>query len=100
LRYQNRPLFSVLSTNRLERMITAEITQTSFYSASDMVRDLRKGIFSEVNSDIHVISRGKLEVLKYEINLASKRAISRITKYYYKDCLAKIDEVKNPKKSS
>jgi hypothetical protein len=51
-----------------------------------------------MNSDIHAISRGELEALKYQINIASKRATNRITKYHYKDCLAKINDILNPKK--
>ena len=128
LRYQNRQLYSLLNASRLERMINSEVTQTAFYSASEMVRDVRKGVFSEVNSvknvdvfrrnlqksfitrvggllnnkkivnsDIHAISRGELETLKYQINTASKRAINRITKYHYKDCLANINNILNPK---
>jgi hypothetical protein len=129
LRYQNRQLYGLLSANKMERMINAEVTQTDIYSASDMISDLRKGLFSEtnsatnidvfrrnlqqsfiartgsllnnnkvLNSDIHAISRGELELLKYQINNASKRAINRITKYHYKDCLAKINDILNPKK--
>jgi hypothetical protein len=129
LRYQNRQLYGLLSANKMERMINAEVTQTDIYSASDMISDLRKGLFSEtnsatnidvfrrnlqqsfiartgsllnnnkvLNSDIHAISRGELELLKYQINSASKRATNRITKYHYKDCLAKINDILNPKK--
>lgn len=129
LRYQNRQLYSLLSADRIERMINSEVTQTNFYAAADMIKDVRKGIFSEansvknvdvfrrnlqksfisrigsllnneklVNSDIHAISRGELEALKYQVNVASKRATNTITKYHYKDCLAKINEILNPKK--
>jgi hypothetical protein len=129
LRYQNRQLDGLLSANKMERMINAEVTQTNIYSAYDMISDLRKGLFSEansasnidvfrrnlqqsfitrignllnnnkvMNSDIHAISRGELEALKYQINSASKRATNRITKYHYKDCLAKINDILNPKK--
>jgi hypothetical protein len=129
LRYQNRQLYGLLSANKMERMINTEVTQTNIYSASDMISDLRKGLFSEansasnidvfrrnlqqsfisrigsllnnnkvMNSDIHAISRGELEALKYQINNTSKRTTNRITKYHYKDCLAKINDILNPKK--
>ena len=94
-----------------------------------MMKDLRKGVFSETmstknvdvfrrnlqksyiervgsllndkaskNTDIHSIIRGELTVLKYQVNTASKRAINTISKYHYKDCLARINEFLNPKK--
>ena len=105
------------------------MVQDNFYAASNMVRDLRRGIFSETNStknvdlqrrnlqkyfiirmkilmdddvakmtDISSIVRGELESLKYQVNIASKRAVNRITKYHYKDCYNKIDAILNPKK--
>ena len=130
LRYQNRHLFTLLNVNTLKRMINSEITQPNdFYSATDMVRDLRKGIFYEANStknvdlyrrniqklfiermnslmndknskssDISSIVRGELESLKFQLNIASKRALNRITKYHYKDCLVIINNILNPKK--
>jgi hypothetical protein len=129
LRLQNRQLYSLLSSGRLTRMINAEISQSDFYAASDMIRDLRKGVFSEVttlknvdvfrrnlqksfiersrtlleakqtsNSDIYSILKGELTSLKYQLNTASKRAVNRITKYHYKDCLSRIETILNPKK--
>ena len=129
LRYQNRHLFTILNVNTIKRMINSELTQPNdFYSATNMIRDLRKGIFSEANStknvdlyrrniqklfiermnslmkdknsknsDISSIVRGELESLKNQINIASKRAINRITKYHYKDCLIQINNILNPK---
>jgi hypothetical protein len=110
-------------------MIEAEVIQDEFYAASDMIKDLRKGIFSETtatknvdlqrrnlqkafiermqvlmnnkdskNTDISSIVRGELEALKYQVNVASKRAINTISKYHYKDCYAKINNILNPKK--
>ncbi|PQJ69588.1 zinc-dependent metalloprotease [Polaribacter butkevichii] len=128
-RYQERTLGTLLNYRTLNRMIDAEVIQKEFYAASDMVKDLRKGIFSETNStknvdlqrrnlqkvfiarmenlindettknnDISSIVRGELEVLKYQVNIASKRAINTISKYHYKDCYAKINDILNPKK--
>ncbi|MDB2384963.1 zinc-dependent metalloprotease [Polaribacter sp.] len=45
------------------------------------------------NSDITSIARGELEAIKYLTNNASKRAVNTITKYHYKDCVAKIDAI-------
>ncbi|AUC22407.1 zinc-dependent metalloprotease [Polaribacter sejongensis] len=127
--YQNRFLGTLLNYRTLNRMIEAEVIQDEFYAASDMVKDLRKGIFSETNAtknvdlqrrtlqksfiekmknlmdneesknnDISSIVRGELEALKNQVNTASKRAVNTITKYHYKDCYAKINEILNPKK--
>ena len=129
LRYQNRHLNTLLNVKTLKRMIDAEVIQTEFYAASDMVKTLRRGVFSETkktqnvdlfrrnlqksfidrmgvlmndsdskNTDISSIIRGELTALKYVINNASKRAISSMTKYHYKDCIHKIEAILNPKK--
>ena len=127
LRYQNRHLNSLLNVKTLKRMIDAEIIETEFYTVSDMLRTLRKGVFSETkktqnvdlfrrnlqksfidrmgilmndsntkNTDISSIVRGELVTLKYIISIASKRAISTMTKYHYRDCIHKIETLLNP----
>ena len=127
--YQNKHLNTLLSVTRLKRMINSKVTSYDFYSATEMVKEIRKGIFSEANftknvsvhrrnlqknlisrlgyllnsksaknSDISSIARGELSALRYITNTASKRVVNRITKYHYKDCVAKIDAILNPKK--
>lgn len=128
LRLQNRQLNTLLSTSRLGRMIDAEIIEPTTYSALDMIRDLRTGIFSEANyiknvdvfrrnlqksmidrmgivlnskdaknSDISSIMRGELEGLNFQLTMAKNRSVNRITKYHYRDCLAKIKEILDTK---
>ena len=128
LRLQNRQLFSLLSTSKLERMINSEIIEPNSYSALEMIRDLRTGIFSETNyikntdvfrrnlqksfidrlgslltskevknSDITSIIRGELESLNFQLTIAKNRRVNKITKYHYRDCMAKIKEILNPK---
>ena len=128
LRLQNRQLYSILNANRLKRMIDAEVTQDDFYAISDMIRDLRTGLFYEANylknvdlfrrnlqksfidrlatlfnnketknSDINSIVRGELEMMNFQLTVAKGRRINRITKYHYRDCLAKIKEILYPK---
>ena len=127
-RIQNRHLFGLLSAARLQRMINAEVTQKEFYAPADMVRDLRRGIFSETNaarnvdvfrrnlqksfiermrtlmnsnnvqnSDLFSIIRGELTTLKSVLRAASARQVNRITKYHYRDCIARIDDILDPK---
>ena len=129
LRYQNRHLYTLLNVKTLKRMIDAEVIQFEFYPASDMVKTLRRGIFSETkvvknvdlfrrnlqksfidrmgilmsdsvikNTDISSIVRGELVALKYAVSIASKRAISTMTKYHYRDCIHKIEAILNQKK--
>ncbi len=129
LRLQNRQLYSLLSANRLERMMNAETTETNYYAAVDMVRDLRRGIFSETtgqrnvdvfrrnlqksfiermgtlmttrgaqNSDLISIVRGELTVLKGILRTAGNRAVNTITKYHYRDGVARIEAILDPKK--
>jgi len=128
LRYQNRQLYSLLSENKIESLIDSELLNNDSYSASEMVKDVRQGIFSEANatknvdvyrrnlqksfiermssllnsnssktSDVPSIVRGELTTLKYILDNASRRAVNTITKYHYKDCVARISEVLDPK---
>ncbi len=61
-RYQDRNLATLLNYRSLERMIEAEVIQDDFYPASDMISDLRKGIFSEAKSTKNVdLQRRKLQ---------------------------------------
>ena len=126
---QNRQLFSILNADRLRRLINSEVTQKDFYSATELVRDLRRGIFSEANatrnvevfrrnlqksfiermrtlmatnnaqnSDLFSIIRGELTILRSQLATAGNRQVNRITKYHYKDCVARINDILNPKK--
>ena len=128
LRLQNRQLYRLLEASILVRMIDAEIIQDDFYAVSDMIRDLRTGIFSEANylknvdifrrnlqksfidrlatlfnskeiknSDINAIIRGELKMINFQLKIAKDRRINRMTKYHYRDCMAKIKEILNPK---
>ena len=49
LRIQNRQLYGLLNTSKLEMMTDAEIIEPNTYAVIDMIRDLRTGIFSEAN---------------------------------------------------
>ena len=109
-------------------MIDAEIIQDGFYAVSDMIRNLRVGIFSKTNylknvdifrhnlqksfinqlanlfdskeiknSDINATIRGEIRMLNFHLTATKDRRIDRIAKYYYKDCIAKIKEILDPK---
>jgi len=54
LKLQNRQLFSLLSTQRLQRMMDAEVTQEDLYSTLHMFRDLSNGLFSEIKTNKNV----------------------------------------------
>ncbi len=49
LRYQNRFLSRLINTSKIKRMIDAEILDPNTYSAHNMIRDLRNGIFTETS---------------------------------------------------
>lgn len=128
LRLQNRQLYGLLNASKLQMMTDAEIIEPTTYTAIDMIRDLRMGIFSEANytrnvdvfrrnlqkslinrmgtllnakeaqnSDITSIVRGELQALNFQLTIAKNRNINRITKYHYKDCLAEIKKILDPK---
>ena len=128
LNLQNSQLNSILNTTTLKRMIDAEVIKDDYYAASDMIRDVRTGIFTESNyvrnvtlfrrnlqksfidrlgvllvskdlknTDISSIIRGELEMLNFQLTIAKNRGVNRITKYHYRDCLATIKEILDPK---
>jgi hypothetical protein len=128
LRYQNRQLYRLLSSSKIENLINTQTLKNKSYSALEMIKELRQGIFSEANntknvtvyrrnlqksfiermqtllkdnstrtSDVPSIVRGELTTLKYLLNNASKRAINTISKYHYKDCVARISTILDPK---
>jgi hypothetical protein len=109
-------------------MIDAELIKDDYYPASDMIREVRTGIFIEANyvrnvavfrrnlqksfidrlgvllvskgaknTDISSIIRGELAMLNFQLTIAKNRSVNRITKYHYKDCLATIKEILDPK---
>ncbi|WP_339660912.1 zinc-dependent metalloprotease [uncultured Polaribacter sp.] len=53
---QSRQLNSILNTTTLKRMMDAEVLQDDFYAISDMIKELRNGIFKELtqgrNTDV------------------------------------------------
>jgi hypothetical protein len=49
------------------------------------------------NSDISSIIRGEFQALYFQLTIAQNRRINRITKYHYRDCLAEIKNILNPK---
>ncbi len=54
LSLQNRQLFALLDSNRLQRIVNAEITEKDYYPAISMINDLRKGIFSEISYNVNI----------------------------------------------
>ncbi|MAD97069.1 MAG: zinc-dependent metalloprotease [Flavobacteriaceae bacterium] len=128
LRYQSRHLNSLLNGSKIMRMIDSEVLNEDTYTAPQMIRDLRRGLFFEAdylmnvdvfrrnlqkamidrmgslmnnkryaNSDIPSIIRGELQTLNFQLTIAKGRRVNRITKYHYRDCLAKVDKILNPK---
>ena len=46
---QNRQLNSILNTATLKRMMDAEVIEKDFYAVSDLMKEIRNGIFKEIN---------------------------------------------------
>jgi len=64
---QTRHLNSLLSIDRLGRLINSETMDTEYYAAIDLLKDLREGIFSESNLDIYKrnLQRAYVDRLEY-----------------------------------
>lgn len=74
---QARHLSSLLSPDRLGRLIDAETTQTSYYGALEMLSDLRRGLWKETYSGRNIdIYRRNLQrsYIGYMGNLLSARS--------------------------
>ncbi len=50
------------------------------------------------NSDLVSIIKGELSALKKQLKTASLRSVNTITKYHYRDCISRIDDILYPKK--
>ncbi|MFD1061804.1 zinc-dependent metalloprotease [Winogradskyella litorisediminis] len=135
---QTRHLNRILSFETIGRLIDYNALDANNYSAIEMMRDLRKGIWSEANlgqnvsvyrrnlqrahieqlenlmtenmnrarsrkyynvnqSDVRALVRGELNVLKNQLKSASNSAVNIETKYHYKDALARIENILDPK---
>lgn len=135
---QARHLNTLLDFERIGRLIDYNALDSSNYKALDMLRDLRKGIWSETNSssnvtvyrrnlqrahldrlvflmtgemnrqrsrkyynvnqsDVRALVRGELNVLKQTLRSAANAAVNIETKYHYRDCIERINNVLDPK---
>jgi hypothetical protein len=71
---QVRHLNNVLSFGRIGRLMDAEITGGTNYKALDLFRDMRKGIWKEVNTGVNVViyrrnlQRAYIERMSYLMN--------------------------------
>ena len=66
--------------------------QKSFIDRMSMLLNSKNAQHADINS----IVRGELESLNFQLTIAKNRRVNRITKYHYRDCIAKIKEALNP----
>ena len=137
-RLQTRHLNSILDFERIGRLLDHHALDSKNYSALQMLRDLRRGLWSEANSatnvsmyrrniqrayidrmgylmtsdmdqrrsrkfyvvnqsDVRALVRGELNVLKQNLKTAASRAVNTETKYHYRDCIERINNILDPK---
>ncbi|WP_372754982.1 zinc-dependent metalloprotease [Mariniflexile sp.] len=125
---QKRVLNNLLSFETFGRLIDHEAIDKNNYTALELLKDTRLGIWSEANtdknidiyrrnlqrvyiermsyllnekanteSDVKALVRGELNVLKQTLSVASNRPLNTVTKYHYKDCLERINQILDPK---
>jgi hypothetical protein len=135
---QSRHLNNLLNFERLGRLIDHKAMNANNYSALDMLRAMRLGLWSETKtasnvsvfrrnlqrayldrmtylmtedldpkrsrqyfnvnqSDVRALVRGELNQLKRSLSVASKMALDTETKYHYRDCIERINNVLDPK---
>ena len=66
--------------------------QKSFIDRMSMLLNSKNAQHADINS----IVRGELESLNFQLTIAKNRKVNRMTKYHYRDCIAKIKEALNP----
>ena len=66
--------------------------QKSFIDRMSMLLNSKNAQHADINS----IVRGELESLNFQLTIAKNRRVNRMTKYHYRDCIAKIKEALNP----
>ena len=125
---QTRTLNNILDLRRLQRMIENEtLNKKEAYSPLDMMQELRKGIFSELNTgkqidtyrrnlqhgyidrmnylmtteqtptDIKAITRSELKTLESTIKSGLARTNDNMSRIHLRDALERIDTILNPK---
>lgn len=84
---QTRHLNNLLSFDRIGRLINAETTENEYYSALEMLQDVRKGIFNEVNSgkptDLYRRNLQRAFVEQMEYLLTEEMSRGRYGEVYY-----------------
>ncbi|MEN8702819.1 MAG: zinc-dependent metalloprotease [Polaribacter sp.] len=66
--------------------------QKSFINRMSMLLNSKNVQHADINS----IVRGELESLNFQLTIAKNRRVNRMTKYHYRDCIAKIKEALSP----
>ena len=68
------------------------------YLMTEEITSQRSSQFFDVSqSDIRALVRGELNTLKSILASAANRGVDTTTKYHYKDCVARIENILNPK---
>ena len=135
---QSRHLTRMLSFETLGRLIDYNALDVTNYSALELMRDIRTGLWSEASagknvtvyrrnlqrahidqlgylmtgemnrqrsrkyynvnqSDVRSLVRGELNTIKQRLKSAASSGVNTETKYHYRDCIARIAAVLDPK---
>jgi hypothetical protein len=135
---QSRHLTKILSFEVLGRLIDYNALESTNYSVLELMQDVRKGLWSEANSnqnvtvyrrnlqrahidqlrelmtgemnrqssrdyynvnqsDVRALVRGELNTIQQSLKAASNASVNTETKYHYSDCVARIDNILDPK---
>lgn len=75
----------------------AHIDHLAYLMTEDMNRQRARKYYNVNQSDVRALVRGELNTLKQRLRTASNAAVNTETKYHYKDCVARIDAILDPK---
>ncbi|WP_204345111.1 zinc-dependent metalloprotease [Psychroserpens algicola] len=73
------------------------IDRMQYLMTEDLDPRQSRQYFNVSQSDVRALVRGELNTLKRQVAAAGNRAVNTVTKYHYRDCVKRIEQILDPK---
>ena len=73
------------------------LDRMEFLMTEELKRETSRKYYDVVQSDVRALVRGELNTLKRQIASAAARQVNTVTKYHYRDCVKRIENILDPK---
>jgi hypothetical protein len=74
----------------------AYIERMSYLMTEELDRARTSQYYNVSQSDIRALVRGELNTLKRQIAQAAVQSVNTVTKYHYRDCVKRIEQILDP----